>query len=77
VEDIPIKFKAILLAYFNDMKQQKKIASTIDIDSATMNFVLLNFGYFISVIRFNNPKLVVTSNEFYNKQIRFFAKSLQ
>ncbi|CAM3116555.1 MULTISPECIES: TetR/AcrR family transcriptional regulator [Leuconostoc] len=77
VEDIPIKFRAILLAYFDDMKRQEKIASTIDTDSATMNFVLLNFGYFISTIRFNNPKLVVTSNDFYNKQIRFFAKSLQ
>jgi len=77
VEDIPIQFKTILLAYFDEMKRQQKIAATIDTEAATMNFVWLNFGYFISGIRFSNPKLLVTSNEFYNKQIRFFAKSLQ
>lgn len=76
VEEIPVLFKKILGDYFSDMKKQHKIRETIDVEAATMNLLWLNFGYFLSVIRFDHPNISTSATDFYDKQIRFFAKSL-
>lgn len=77
VEEIEINFKQTLLQYFAEMRQQHKIKKTINIEAAAMNIIWLNFGYFMTVIRFNNPELITDQENFYEKQIRFFAKSLR
>ncbi|MGQ2287402.1 TetR/AcrR family transcriptional regulator [Leuconostoc suionicum] len=77
VEEIEISFKQTLLQYFAEMKKQHQIKETIDIEATTMNIIWLNFGYFMTVIRFNNPELITDPEDFYEKQIRFFAKSLR
>jgi len=76
VAEIPLQFKQMLREYFTNMRAQHKISDQVDIEAATMNMIWLNFGYFLAAIRFENPDLVTPPEDFYDKQIRFFAKSL-
>lgn len=77
VEEIPVRFRKILLQYFTEMRAQNKIKKSVDVEAAVMNVIWLNFGYFLTAIRYDNPELITEPEDFYEKQIRFFAKSLR
>lgn len=46
VQRVPIHFKKLLIAYFEELQSENRISSSISIESEVMNVIWLNFGYF-------------------------------
>lgn len=76
VEKIPIHFKTLLVNYLKKMQKRGHISQRADIEVLAMNFVWLNFGYFLTQSRFDNPLLSISHEEFLSKNIHSFVKEL-
>ncbi|KRL36770.1 TetR/AcrR family transcriptional regulator [Liquorilactobacillus uvarum] len=76
VEKIPIHFKSLLVNYLEKMQQKGHISQHADIEVLAMNFVWLNFGYFLTQSRFDSPLLSINHKDFLSKNIHSFVKEL-
>lgn len=77
VEKIPIHFKSLLVSYLKKMQEKQLISQDLDIEMLAMNFVWLNFGFFLTQSRFTSSFLNITHEEFLAKNIRSFVKELK
>jgi AcrR family transcriptional regulator len=77
VAQIPIKLKTIIINYLSEMKKRGKIAENINIEIQAMNFIWLNFGYFLTQTRFRNTELKIPEETFFKESIIFFAEALK
>ncbi|GGL48624.1 TetR/AcrR family transcriptional regulator [Sporolactobacillus putidus] len=72
---IPLELKRVLVRYFSEMRQKGKIIDA-DIDYQAMNFLLLNFGYFLSKSRFADQVIPDSLDDFLNSSIQLFVRGL-
>jgi AcrR family transcriptional regulator len=73
---IPKQLKANLVSYFTEMNRRGKIIDT-DIDFQAMNFIWLNFGYFLSKSRFGDRIISNDKNDFLKHSVQLFARGLR
>ncbi|MGE8205320.1 TetR/AcrR family transcriptional regulator [Heyndrickxia sp. NPDC080065] len=72
---IPKQLKANLVSYFTEMKRRGKLIDT-DIEFQAMNFIWINFGYFLSKSRFGEKVISNSRNDFLKHSIQLFARGL-
>lgn len=72
---IPKQLKANLVSYFSEMKRIGKLIDT-DVELQAMNFIWLNFGYFLSKSRFGEHVISSTQNDFLKHSVQLFARGL-
>lgn len=77
VAQIPIKLKTIIINYLSEMKKRGKLAEKINIEIQAMNFIWLNFGYFLTQTRFKDTELKIPKETFFKESIIFFAEALK
>lgn len=75
IVQIPKQLKANLVSYFTEMYNRGKLIET-NIEFQAMNFIWLNFGYFLSKSRFGNQVITSSQNEFLKHSIQLFARGL-
>ncbi|AEV95908.1 TetR/AcrR family transcriptional regulator [Pediococcus claussenii] len=76
LQQLPNRFKEILDSYFSKMIQLRKINPELDIETIILDFVWLNFGHFWTQARFGSSSIQVSDEDFYQKNIRSFARAL-
>lgn len=72
---IPKQLKANLVSYFFEMKRIGKLIDT-DVELQAMNFIWLNFGYFLSKSRFGEHVISSSQNDFLKHSVQLFARGL-
>lgn len=72
---IPKQLKANLVSYFSEMKRIGKLIDT-DVELQAMNFIWLNFGYFLSKSRFGEHVISSSQNDFLKHSVQLFARGL-
>lgn len=75
IVQIPKQLKANLVSYLTEMYNRGKLIET-NIEFQAMNFIWLNFGYFLSKSRFGNQVIASSQNEFLKHSIQLFARGL-
>ncbi|MDH5163229.1 TetR/AcrR family transcriptional regulator [Heyndrickxia oleronia] len=75
IVQIPKQLKANLVSYLTEMYNRGKLIET-NIEFQAMNFIWLNFGYFLSKSRFGNQVITSSQNEFLKHSIQLFARGL-
>ncbi|WP_035179872.1 TetR/AcrR family transcriptional regulator [Alkalihalobacterium bogoriense] len=75
ISKFPKSFKKIVYDYLVEMKQKNKIIN-VNLELQAMNFVWLNFGYFISKSRFGKELITVDHDEFLKQSTILFARGL-
>jgi hypothetical protein len=75
IVDIPKQLKENIVSYFTEMKRRGKLIDT-DIDLQAMNFIWLNFGYFLSISRFGDNVISRSKNDFIKHSVYLFARGL-
>ncbi|SES06030.1 transcriptional regulator, TetR family [Gracilibacillus ureilyticus] len=75
ISKFPKSFKTIVYNYLLEMRKQNKLIE-VNIELQAMNFVWLNFGYFISKSRFGQQIISVEQDEFLEQSILLFARGL-
>lgn len=73
---IPKQLKESMVAYFTEMHRRGKLIDT-DIDFQAMNFIWLNFGYFLSKSRFGDQIISGSKNDFIKHSVHLFARGLK
>lgn len=73
--EIPRQLKKVMVSYFEEMSIRGKIIET-DIEFQAMNFIWMNFGYFISESRFGNELISGTQDDFIKNSIQLFTRGL-
>ena len=76
VQRVPIHFKKLLIAYFEELQSENRISSSISIESEVMNVIWLNFGYFLTKNRFQDSSLDYNLDYFLENNIRNYASKL-
>ncbi|MFC4402466.1 TetR/AcrR family transcriptional regulator [Gracilibacillus xinjiangensis] len=71
----PKSFKTIVYNYLSEMSEKNKLID-VNIELQAMNFVWLNFGYFISKSRFGQQLISIDQDEFLEQSILLFARGL-
>ncbi|MEH6945286.1 TetR/AcrR family transcriptional regulator [Bacillus sp. JJ722] len=74
--DIPKQLKNSMVSYFTEMNRRGKLIET-DIDFQAMNFIWLNFGYFLSKSRFGHNIIPSSKNDFIKHSVQLFARGLK
>ncbi|WP_141432641.1 TetR/AcrR family transcriptional regulator [Bacillus sp. 03113] len=72
---IPLQLKENMISYFSVMQKQGKLIDT-DLEFQAMNFIWLNFGYFLSKSRFGDKVIKSTKIDFLKHSIQLFARGL-
>ncbi|TGA97613.1 TetR/AcrR family transcriptional regulator [Sporolactobacillus shoreae] len=72
---IPLQLKKILMGYFTNMHERGKLIDT-DIELQAMNFLWLNFGYFLSLSRFGDGIISRPKKDFLTYSVQLFARGL-
>lgn len=72
---IPKQLKANLVSYFSEMKRIGKLIDT-DVELQAMNFIWLNFGYFLSKSRFGEHVISSSQYDFLKHSVQLFARGL-
>jgi AcrR family transcriptional regulator len=75
ISKIPKMLKENLVGYFSTMTEQGKIIET-DLEAQAMNFIWLNFGYFISRTRLGDQVISVSREAFLKQGVLLFARGL-
>lgn len=75
IADVPKQLKESMVAYFKEMQRRGKLIDT-DIDYQAMNFIWLNFGYFLSRSRFGDKIISSSKNDFLKHSVQLFARGL-
>ncbi|MFC6334193.1 TetR/AcrR family transcriptional regulator [Paenibacillus septentrionalis] len=76
IAKFPMSFKKIVHHYLVEMKNKNKIID-VNLELQAMNFVWLNFGYFISKSRFGQQLITVEHDEFLQQSTFLFARGLK
>jgi hypothetical protein len=72
---IPKQLKESLVPYFFEMSKKGKLIET-DIEAQAMNFIWMNFGYFLSNSRFDDNVLSNSKKVFLKYSIQLFSRGL-
>jgi len=72
---IPNQLKDELVSYFNEMHSKGKLIET-DMEAQAMNFIWMNFGYFLSNSRFNENSFSDSKENFLKYSIQLFSRGL-
>ena len=75
IVEIPKQLKASMVSYFTEMNKRGKLIDT-DIELQAMNFIWLNFGYFLSKSRFGESVISSSQNDFLKQSVYLFARGL-
>ena len=75
IVEIPTNLKKSMVEYFTEMHKKGKLVHT-DIEFQAMNFIWLNFGYFLSKSRFGDQVIPGTNVDFIQHSVRLFARGL-
>lgn len=75
IVEIPKQLKESMVFYFTEMHRRGKLIDT-DIDFQAMNFIWLNFGYFLSKSRFGDNVISSSKNDFLQHSVQLFARGL-
>ncbi|MED1268832.1 helix-turn-helix domain containing protein [Bacillus mycoides] len=76
IAKIPQGLKTELMIYFTKMQEQGKIIDT-NIEAQVMNFIWINFGYFLSKLRFANRLTEIDNENFIENNIILYARALR
>lgn len=76
IVEIPKQLKESMVSYFTEMNRRGKLIDT-DIDFQAMNFIWLNFGYFLSLCRFGDSFISSSKNDFIKHSVFLFARGLK
>lgn len=76
IAKIPKGLKEELIIYFEKMQQEGKIIHT-NIEAQVMNFIWINFGYFLSKLRFENRLIEINDEKFIENNITLYARALR
>lgn len=76
IAKIPKGLKEELMIYFEKMQQKGKIIHT-NIEAQVMNFIWINFGYFLSKLRFDNRIMESNDENFIENNITLYARALR
>ena len=75
VAEIPAEMGKLLGDYLLEMQKKRLIRSDIDTQAQAMNFILINFGYFLSNSRFGNDHLS-SKEQYLTQSILLFSRGL-
>lgn len=75
IVQIPKQLKESMVLYFTEMNRRGKLIDT-DIDFQAMNFIWLNFGYFLSKYRFGDSVISSSKTDFIKHSVYLFARGL-
>ncbi|MBW3112511.1 TetR/AcrR family transcriptional regulator [Bacillus sp. MCCB 382] len=75
IMQIPKQLKMLLVSYFTEMKTRGKLINT-DVDFQAMNFIWLNFGYFLSKSQFGDNIISSSEKKFIKHSVELFARGL-
>jgi AcrR family transcriptional regulator len=75
IMQIPKQLKIHLVSYFTEMKRRGKLIDT-DIDFQAMNFIWMNFGYFLSKSQFGDNIISSSEKNFIKHSVELFARGL-
>ncbi len=76
IQKIPLYFKQFLMDYFKKMQTNGVIDHNLNVEAQSMNFIWLNFGYFLTGQRFNTPGLSFDLTYFLQNNIKSFINGL-
>lgn len=76
IAKIPKGLKEELIIYFEKMQQDEKIIHT-NIEAQVMNFIWINFGYFLSKLRFDSRLIEINDEKFIENNITLYARALR
>ncbi|MCP9281115.1 TetR/AcrR family transcriptional regulator [Bacillus wiedmannii] len=72
---IPKQLKDDLVSYFIEMNKRGKLIET-DMEAQAMNFIWMNFGYFLSNSRFSDNVFSNSKENFLKHSIQLFSRGL-
>ncbi|PFW59698.1 TetR family transcriptional regulator [Bacillus cereus] len=72
---IPKQLKDNLVSYFIEMREKGKLIET-DMEAQAMNFIWMNFGYFLSNSRFGDNLFSNSKEIFLKHSIQLFSRGL-
>lgn len=75
ISEIPAQLKNDLIDYFSTMKSKGKIIDC-NLEAQAMNFIWLNFGYFIQKARLHDRVTSIQTDEFIENSVLLFARAL-
>lgn len=75
IVQFPKQIKEHLILYLNEMNHKGKLIKT-NIEFQAMNFIWMNFGYFISKSRFGDQLISNSKEDFLNNSVKLFARGL-
>lgn len=75
ISKIPAQLKNDLIDYFSTMKEMGKIIDC-NLEAQAMNFIWLNFGYFIQKARLQDRVTSIQTDEFIENSVLLFARAL-
>ena len=75
IREIPDTFKRVLVKYFTEMRQQKKI-NTDDIESLAIAFLSLNFGFVFFKASFGDDLTELQTEEYIESSVRHFVNGI-
>lgn len=73
ISKIKQQLKDDLIKYFNEMQKQGKITTNTNLEAQAMNFIWLNFGYFISNARLESD---IRQEEYLENSVQLFTRAL-
>lgn len=76
IVEIPKQLKESMVSYFKEMNRRGKLIDT-DIDFQAMNFIWMNFGYFLTKCRFGDSFIPSSKNDFIKYSVFLFARGLK
>lgn len=75
IREIPDTFKKVLVKYFTEMQKQNKI-QTDDIESLTVAFLAMNFGYVFFKASFGDELTELQTKEYIESSVRHFVNGI-
>lgn len=72
---IPKQLKESLVSYFIEMSKRGKLIET-DMEAQAMNFIWMNFGYFLSNSRFGDNVFSNSKEVFLEQSVQLFSRGL-
>lgn len=74
-DKVPLVFKTYITNYLNQMKHQGVLQSDADVEAMSLHLLWLNFGYFLTIIRFTDKTLLISQARFFETQIKPLARA--
>ncbi|NRD77099.1 TetR/AcrR family transcriptional regulator [Bacillus sp. BRMEA1] len=75
IVQISKQLKETMVSYFTEMSRRGKLID-IDVDFQVMNFIWMNFGYFLSKCRFGDSVISSSKDDFIKHSIFLFTRGL-